>query len=330
MTVNRPTPSVQHPASSDAPAIHADALSKTFKGREGAVHAVRDLTLNIAPGETFGLVGPDGAGKTTALRLLVGLLTPTAGRATVLGYDATRQAIRIRECIGYMSQTFGMFPTLSVYENLSFFADLHNLSRAERDARIPRLLEFAGLSAFTDRLSKRLSGGMKKKLALACMLVHEPEIVFMDEPSTGVDPVARREFWDILTQLRVEKGLTILVTTPYMDEAERCNRVGLMFEGRLVACGPPREITRQVPGEVVEVRPSDFKRAKALAGSLPGVIEVQTSGDLLHLFVDSAPARMAGIVAGLGAQGVEADGVRQIAPRLEHAFVSLIRKERAA
>ncbi|MCZ7545811.1 MAG: ABC transporter ATP-binding protein [Anaerolineae bacterium] len=316
--------------SRDGPAIRAEGLSKTFATRQGRTPAVRDLSLEIAPGETFGLVGPDGAGKTTVLRLLVGLLAPTAGRAQVLGYDVAKDALRIRERIGYMAQQFGMFPELTVAENIAFFANLHNLSRATRAARISRLLEFAGLSAFTGRQSQRLSGGMQKKLALACMLVHEPEAVFMDEPSTGVDPVARREFWDILTRLRVEKGLTILVTTPYMDEAERCNRVGLMFEGRLVAVGAPRAITQQVPGEVIELRPSDFKRAKAMAGRLPGVIEVQTSGDLLHLFVDSAPARARGIVEGLRAQGVGVSGVRPIAPRLEHAFVSLIRKERAA
>ncbi len=311
-------------------AIRADSLSKTFSTRRGKTQAVRDLSLEIAPGETFGLVGPDGAGKTTALRLLVGLVEPTSGRAHVLGYDTMKDRLRVRERVGYMAQQFGMFPDLTVAENLRFYADQYGLGRAERDARIPRLLEFAGLSAFTGRLSKRLSGGMKKKLALACMLVHEPEVVFMDEPSTGVDPVARREFWDILTRLRVEKSLTILVTTPYMDEAERCNRVGLMFEGRIVALDAPRDITRQAPGEVVELRPSDFQRAKELAGSLPGVIEVQTAGDLLHLFVDDAGARTAGIVSGLAAQGVASSGVRQIAPRLEHAFVSLIRKERAA
>lgn len=315
----------------DSDAIRAKGLRKVFRParlrRRGGVVAVDGIDLTVRSGETFGLIGPDGAGKTTTIRLLTGLLRPTAGQAQVLGFDVTRQAQGIKARVGYMAQQFRLYGDLTVAENLRFFADVHGLSRAERAERIPRLLAFAGLERFQKRLGRQLSGGMKKKLALAAMLLHEPELVFLDEPTLGVDPVSRREFWDILARLRAERGLTILLSTPYMDEAERCHRVALIYGGRIVAQGAPDEIKRQTPGPCLELRVSDFRRAKVLLPALPGVLEVQTCGHLLHVFVDDAARRGGELEAALAAQGIALSGLRQIPPRMEEAFISLIRRQ---
>jgi len=225
-----------------------------------------------------------------------------------------------------MAQQFSLYGDLTVMENLRFFARVHGVRQTEQALRVPRLLRFAGLERFVHHLGGQLSGGMRKKLALATILVHEPTVVFLDEPTLGVDPVSRREFWDLLAILRAERGLTIFVCTPYMDEAERCHRVGLIHNGRLVAQGAPREIARQVPGELLEFRPSEFVQAKALAPSLPGVIQVQTLGDRLRLFVDDAALRRPQIGAALRAHNIAAEGLRAIQPRLEEAFISLIRQ----
>jgi ABC-2 type transport system ATP-binding protein len=215
-----------------------------------------------------------------------------------------------------------------VMENMRFFADVHGVSRKEQRQRIPELLEFAGLSRFTGRLAGRLSGGMKKKLALACSLVHEPAVVMLDEPTLGVDPVSRREFWSLLGDLRAEQGLTILVCTPYMDEAERCNWVGLMYEGRLVAHDSPQTIKAMVPGQLLEFTPSNFVPAERIVSELEGVLELQTYGAMLHVFVDDARQRQAEIEAALAAQGITCRGMREIEVRMEEAFISLIRRQR--
>jgi ABC-2 type transport system ATP-binding protein len=310
--------------------IVANALSKSFvsRQRKGRVRAVDDLTLSVVRGETFGLLGADGAGKTTTLRLLNGLLHPDAGVARVAGFDTVREYRHIHLCAGYMPQRFALYGDMSVRENLRFFADAHGLSAAQRQERIPRLLHFARLEEFQRRLAAKLSGGMKKKLALACMLIHEPEIVFLDEPTLGVDPVSRREFWNLLSDLRAERGLTIFVCTPYMDEAERCNRVGLLYEGRLIACDTPGAIKRKVPGELVELRPSVLHAARDVIGQSEGVLEVQTYGDLLRVFVDRAEQRATQLRAALEAQDISVSDVRPVEPRMEEAFVSLIGRER--
>jgi len=303
-------------------------LTKTFRTRQGGeLTAVDGLNLVVARGETFALIGPDGAGKTTTVRLLAGLLTPTRGRATVLGYDTRHQARDLKAHIGYMAQQFSLYGDLTVMENLRFFANVHGVSRAQQAEGTPKLLHFAGLERFTDRLGRQLSDGMKKKLALACMLVHDPEVVFLDEPTLGVDPVSRREFWDLLAELRMERGLTIFMCTPYMDEAERCHRVGLIYNGRLVAQGTPREIMRLVPGQLLDCRPSDFEQARALAPTLPGVLEVQTLGDRLRLFVDDAALRAPQIKAAMSRQNILTGDLRVVQPRLEEAFISLIQRQ---
>ena len=311
--------------SKDKQAIHTiietHALTRDFK----KTRAVDSLDLSILPGELFGLVGPDGAGKTTTLRLLAGLLDITSGSAQVAGYDLARQAEAIKRKIGYMAQQFSLYGELSVLENLSFFSELYDVEVSELEERTERLLAFAGLTEFKDRRAVHLSGGMQKKLALACTLIHQPEILLLDEPTTGVDPVSRREFWDILTDLYLG-GTTIVVSTPYMDEADRCSRVGLMYAGRMVVCAEPRQIRAQIEGDLIELRPGDWQAAHALVETLPGVLEVQTYGNSLHVLVDSGEKRLPEIETALEKQGLAYRGIRLAPARMEEAFISLIKR----
>jgi ABC-2 type transport system ATP-binding protein len=301
--------------------IETTNLTKRFK----ATVAVDGLNLAVKRGEIFGLVGPDGAGKTTTIRLLAGIMVPTEGVATVGGYDTVKQAEEIKKRIGYMAQRFNLYGDLSVTENLRFFADVFQVGRKERQERLVQLLKFAGLTEFQSRRAMHLSGGMQKKLALACTLIHRPEILFLDEPTTGIDPVSRREFWDILLDLHLQ-GITILVSTPYMDEAERCSRVGLMYQGRLIVCDEPESIKEMVSGDLIEIRPASLRQASEAITDLEGILEIQTYGDLLHVFVDSAPQRAPELEAHLSARGVGVESLRQTRPRMEEAFISLIRR----
>jgi ABC-2 type transport system ATP-binding protein len=314
----------------EEPTISAHGLEKQFRTRRGVVRAVDGVDLSVAPGETYGLIGPDGAGKTTLTRLLLGLLARSGGESRILGQDSMADAYRIREQVGYIAQRFVLPADLTVMENLRFFARVQGVSPADHRRRIPELLEFAGLTGFTGRLAGRLSGGMKKKLALATSLVHEPRVVLLDEPTLGVDPVSRREFWNLLSNLRAEKGLTILVCTPYMDEAERCGRVGLMHGGRLIRCDTPAAVKALVPGRLLEFTPSHFAPAQRLVEGLPGVLELQSYGRMLHAFVDDPAVRRPEIEAALAAEGIACTGMREIAPRMEEAFISLIGRERQA
>jgi len=257
--------------------------------------------------------------------LLAGLLYITSGSGTVAGFDLGSQAEAIKPKIGYMAQQFSLYGELSVMENLVFFADLYDVPPGELSERVERLLAFAGLTGFKGRRAAHLSGGMQKKLALACTLIHQPPILLLDEPTTGVDPVSRREFWDILTDLHLG-GTTILVSTPYMDEADRCARVGLMYAGQLVVCDSPQKIRAGLRGELVQLRPDDWQAARSIAGELPGVLEVQTYGELLHLLVDSAEERLPQIEAALRERGLEYSGLRQAPVRMEEAFISLIKQ----
>ena len=304
--------------------ICAEHLTRTFKKNV----ALRALDLRIERGEIFGLVGPDGAGKTTALRLMAAVMRPTSGRVSVAGFDSVRQAEAIRAHVGYMPQRFSLYADLSVLENLNFSADIFRVS-GERQERIEQLLTFSNLTQFTDRRAGQLSGGMQKKLALACTLIHRPDVLLLDEPTTGIDPVSRREFWDILTDLHIS-GATIVVSTPYMDEAERCNRVGLLFKGALVECGTPEAIKSHVPGQLIELRPEPLEKAQAALADLSEVIEVQVYGDLLHVFVDDASRRIPPLRDALAAAGIQVKGLRVVQPRMEEAFITLIRKRQAA
>jgi ABC-2 type transport system ATP-binding protein len=310
--------------------IETENLTRQFRD----LVAVDNLNLEIKRGEIFGLVGPDGAGKTTTIRMLAAIMDPTQGRATVAGYDTVKEAEAIKHHIGYMAQQFNLYGDLSVQENLDFFADVFAVRGRERKERIDQLLRFARLTEFTRRRAAHLSGGMKKKLALACSLIHRPEILYLDEPTTGVDPVSRREFWDILSELHIQ-GVTILVSTPYMDEAERCSRVGLMYQGQLIVCDTPNQVKGLIEGELIELRPVAedrgvglIRRAEAAVSTLPGVLEVQTYGDLLHIFVDDAAQRTPEVKATLAAQSIRAENLRQTHARMEEAFISLIRRQR--
>jgi ABC-2 type transport system ATP-binding protein len=302
-------------------AIETDDLTRAFK----KVVAVDRLSLAIQRGEIFGLVGPDGAGKTTTIRLLCAIMNPTSGSAKVAGFDTVKEAEDIKRRIGYMAQRFNLYGDLSVIENLTFFADIFAVGGDVRNERIDQLLAFARLTEFKDRRAAQLSGGMQKKLALACTLIHEPEILFLDEPTTGVDPVSRREFWDILSDLHL-RGVTLFVSTPYMDEAERCSRVGLMFEGEMIVCDKPENVKDLIGGELIELRPDDLRRAGKIVADLDGVLEIQTYGDLLHVFVDNAQERIIELEKLLAGEGIGVSGLRQTRPRMEEAFISLIRK----
>ena len=310
--------------------ISAQALVKTFKAQGRTVTAVNSISLEVKRGETFGLIGPDGAGKSTTTRVILGLLRRDAGTSSVFGYDSMRDVYEIRERSGYIAQQFALPADMTVMENMRFFADLHGIPRKLQRSSIAELLKFAGLAEFTARPAGRLSGGMKKKLALACSLIHQPQVVLLDEPTLGVDPVSRREFWNLLGNLRTEQGLTIFVCTPYMDEAERCNKVGLIYKGRLIAQDTPVGIKKMVPGHLIEFRPAKFEPARKLVTSMPGILEVQTYGAMLHLFVDAIESRKKQIEEALRVQGIAWSGMRVIEPRMEEAFISLVSRQEAA
>jgi ABC-2 type transport system ATP-binding protein len=301
--------------------IETEGLTRDYK----STRAVDALDLAIYPGELFGLVGPDGAGKTTTLRLLAGLLNISDGSATIAGFDLKSQPESIKGLIGYMAQQFSLYVELTVLENLKFFAEIYDVPKDELAERTAHLLKFAGLTEFIDRRAAHLSGGMQKKLALACTLIHQPDILLLDEPTTGVDPISRREFWNILTDLHLE-GTTILVSTPYMDEADRCSRVGLMYAGGMVICDSPKNIRGSIQADLIELYPQDWQSAHELIGTLPGVFEVQTYGGSLHILVDSGEVRLPQIEKSLSAHEITYQSARVAPTRMEEAFISLIRQ----
>jgi ABC-2 type transport system ATP-binding protein len=306
---------------STSPIITTQGLTREFKSNR----AVDRLDLAIQPGELFGIVGPDGAGKTTILRLLAGLLDISDGSAQVAGFDLKKYPESVKPKVGYMAQEFSLYAELSVIENLTFFAELYDLNASQIREQRDSLLEFAGLSDFKQRRAEKLSGGMQKKLSLACTLIHQPPILLLDEPTTGVDPISRREFWKILTDLHLQ-GTTILISTPYMDEADRCTRVGLMYQGRLIKCAPPQEIRTNVQGELIELIPSDWKQARQLIEQLQGVLEIQTYGESLHILVDSVDIQLPQIKSTLDEHNIKYHNVRQTSARMEEAFISLIKQ----
>jgi ABC-2 type transport system ATP-binding protein len=299
-------------------AIRADGLTRSF----GSVAAVQQLTFSVSPGEIFGLVGPDGAGKTTTMRLLAAILPPTAGNAWVAGYDVVRDAEAVKGDIGYMSQRFGLYPDLTVIENIHFYADIYGVPRRGREEKVERLLAFSNLTPFTSRLAGNLSGGMKQKLGLACALIHTPKVLLLDEPTNGVDPVSRRDFWRILYQL-LRENVTIFVATAYLDEAERCNRVGLLHQGRLLAVDTPAGVKRLMRGLLLEVRGQEPRRiAATLRGSLP-VGAVTMFGDRVHVLTAKAEG-VRHVEAILAGRGHHIESILPIEPALEDVFVSVL------
>ena len=303
----------------DGAAIRTEGLSKSF----GALTAVEGLTLSVPPGELFGLVGSDGAGKSTTLRMLTGIMDPSGGEAWVLGAGMRRATQEVRGQIGYMSPRFGLYPDLSVLENLRFYADIQMIPRRGREARIEELLSFGKLGPFKERAAGKLSGGMKQKLGLACAMVHKPRVLFLDEPTNGVDPVSRRDFWRILYGL-LAGGVTVFVATAYLDEAERCGRVGLMHRGRLLACDTPQGLKKLMKGGVLELTTGDPRRAVRLLSEEFPAGSVALFWERLHLYAPEPGEAERRARARLGAGGLELT-VRPVEPSLEDLFVSLLR-----
>ena len=301
------------------PTITVSGLSKSFPG----VRAVDDLSFDVSPGEIFGLVGPDGAGKTTTLRMLAGVLPPDAGSANIAGWDVVRDPEGAKRHLSYMPQRFGLYEDLTVEENIRFYADLFGVNRQAREERAARLLDASGMSEFRQRLAGKLSGGMKQKLGLTCALIHTPRVILLDEPTTGVDPVSRRDFWRILYSLLAE-GVTILTSTAYLDEAERCHRVALLHKGRKLFSNTPSELKGRLPGTVVGVISSEPRLVRDELASAEGVLNSLLVGDGVHLVVDSAPRRIPEFRARLSAAGLPFSDVAPVAPTLEDVFVAAV------
>jgi len=295
--------------------IRTEGLTKRF----GNLVAVDRLTLSVAEGEIFGLVGPDGAGKTTTMRLLTGILPPSSGEAWVDGLQVAGEADRVKDRIGYMSQRFGLYPDLTVQENLDFYADLYDVPEEGRAGKTERLLAFSNLTPFRRRRAGNLSGGMKQKLGLACALIHTPRVLFLDEPTNGVDPVSRRDFWRILYELLRER-VTIFVSTAYLDEAERCNRIGLMHQGRLLALDTVDGVKGLMKGALLEVR---CERPREAAKALPPG-QAALCGDRLHVRVDEADSGRRNVEASLRQAGFTEIEIRLAEPSLEDVFMSSI------
>jgi ABC-2 type transport system ATP-binding protein len=302
------------------PIIRAVGLTRRFAD----LTAVDHLTLDVNRGEIFGLVGPDGAGKTTTLRLLCGLMDPTEGEAWVAGHNTVRETEAVKDQIGYMAQRFGLYGDLTVDENMNFYADLFGVSKTERAKLLPDLLRMTRMEQFRSRPAANLSGGMKQKLALICTLLHHPQILFLDEPTNGVDPVSRRDFWAILYQL-VRDGLTVFVTTAYLDEAERCNRVGLMNQGRMIRCESPRALKHSLDELCYDVQTTDPRAAREFLHSQPGVLSVEPAGATLHLFL-SRGVSAENLKRAVESRGIGVSEFQVIEPSLEDVFIGLVRK----
>ncbi len=325
--------------------IEARHLNKTYS----SLAALQDFNVHVASGEIYGLIGPDGAGKTTSMRLLCGGLRPDAARKSnpsdrpeiiIAGYDLHRQPEQARAQIGYLAQRFSLYEDLTVLENIRFFAEMRGLPAAEWRPRCMEILEFVGLAPFTDRRAGQLSGGMKQKLGLAAALVHRPQVLLLDEPTTGVDPVTRQDFWQLIIRLAGESQASgdggavqqtaVLVSTPYMDEAARCSRVGFIARGRLILEGAPTMLRQRLQGRIVELAGLPLIRLRKLAQAEPGVEDVQMFGDRLHLRVEygQAEAILERLQSSLPSQGVQITRLRLIQPQLEDVFIHLLEEQR--
>jgi ABC-2 type transport system ATP-binding protein len=301
---------------SDSAAITLDGVTKRY----GTTVAVDALSLSVDRGEMFGLIGPDGAGKTTTIRLMCGLLPSDQGNVRVLNLDPVRDHRRLTDRVGYLSQRFSLYGDLSVDENVAFFAEIHGVR--DYAARRDRLLDLTQLTPFRARLAERLSGGMKQKLALACTLVHQPDLIVLDEPTTGVDPVSRRELWKLLSEF-LSQGITIVMATPYLDEAERCARVALVSGGRLLALDRPETLRATLPGQLYEVIVSDHRRVPEVLKHAPGVTNVQMFGERAHVRVASAARDASGaLTAALRAASFDVKSIRPIPTSLEDVFIA--------
>jgi ABC-2 type transport system ATP-binding protein len=299
--------------------IVAEGLTKSFPG----VRAVDALSFDVRAGEIFGLVGPDGAGKTTTLRMLAGIMPPDAGKATVAGFNVVRDPEGAKHALSYMPQRFGLYEDLTVDENINFYADLFGVKKAERNARSTQLLEAAGMSEFRKRLAGKLSGGMKQKLGLVCALIHRPKVILLDEPTTGVDPVSRRDFWRILYEL-VADGVAILTSTAYLDEAERCHRVALLHQGKLLFCDTPANLKAGFGKGVLSITSSDPRSLRSHLENAAGISSLMLTGDGLHVVVDDAGLRIPEFEALLKRANVPFDAIQRVEPTIEDLFVDAV------
>ncbi|MBI4410347.1 MAG: ABC transporter ATP-binding protein [Gemmatimonadetes bacterium] len=302
----------------DGVAVSLESLTRRF----GAETAVQALTFDIGRGELFGVVGPDGAGKTTTLRMLAGVLRPSAGDARVLGVSVARDPERVKPHIAYMSQRFGLYEDLTVQENIDFYADLYRVPRAARPARLERLYGFSNLGPFRDRLAGNLSGGMKQKLGLSCALIHHPEVLLLDEPTFGVDPISRRDLWLIVHEL-VAEGITVVVTTSYLDEAERCDRVGMLHHGRMLTLDTPERLQRSLSGTLLALHTDTPRRARDALRTLPGVRHASLFGAAVHVLFEAGAADGERARARLGEEGVAVHAIEPVEPTLEDVFLHL-------
>ena len=303
--------------------IQTNNLTKKF----GPLTAVSHLNLEVKTGEIFGLVGPDASGKTTTLRMLCGILPPDEGEAKVAGCDIRKEAETLKEKVGYLPQRFGLYGDLTVLENIDFYADLFEVSKNERKGRIGRLLRFANLEPFGKRKAQDLSGGMKQKLGLICALIHTPQILFLDEPTTGVDPLSRRDFWMILYDL-LREGVTILFSTSYLDEAERCSRIGLIYQGELLIADTPGAVKAQIAGTVLELRMENHQKGIKILEGVRSLRNLVLSGDKIHILVDDPHEGERVIREALKPKGMEILSLTVVRPSLEDVFVSVVRERR--
>jgi ABC-2 type transport system ATP-binding protein len=304
-------------------AIEAINLTKTFK----PLIAVNHLNLEVKVGEIYGLVGPDASGKTTTLRMLCGILPPDGGEARVAGYDIQKEAESLKEKVGYLPQRFGLYGDLTVLENIHFYGDLYQVSKKERKGRIERLLRFANLEPFGKRKAQDLSGGMKQKLGLICALIHTPQVLFLDEPTTGVDPLSRRDFWMILYDL-LKEGVTILFSTSYLDEAERCSRIGLIYEGELLITDNPSNIKNQIGGTVLELRLEEYRKGIKLLEGISSLRHLVLAGDKIHVLVEDPIGGEKVIRKTLKDEGMNLLSLMVVRPSLEDAFVSMVKERK--
>ena len=301
--------------------VETHALTKKF----GAFTAVDSASFYVPEGEIFGLLGPNGAGKTTTIRMLCGLIPPNGGSATVLGLDIAHKAEKIKQRIGYMSQRFSLYNDLTALENLEFYAAIYGVPRAKRKQRIQELLSQAGLNGHERELTRNLSGAWRQRLALACAIAHKPPMLFLDEPTAGVDPASRREFWDLIYAMAGE-GVSVLATTHYMDEADYCNTIGMMYRGKLIALASPDTLKEQLPGILLQVDCDQPVLAVEVAQSLPYVFDASLHGILLHITVEDQLGRAA-LEKAFEQAGIHTKQIENVIPSLEDVFISMVDRE---